>query len=553
MLIQLKIKHLATIQDAELTFSPHLSVLTGLSGSGKSVLLSALRLLSGERSDRSRIRPGHSSASVCATFDLRAQPEVLAWLEAHELHVDPAACLIERIMSTSGGSISLHGHPINQATLKHLMGHLLHVHGQHQQQSLAKPHTQRALLDTFMRDTVLMNRLKTTYHEWLDRTHEMEALKQQVRSPEALDLLRFKQQELAEADLEEGEWLRLKEAHDRLSRADERDQGIAQAMEVLKHDEEHALLSRLEHLNSFLAACNDAQSTALIEQATVALEELAHHLEHMQPAEPAEQAQQLAEMDARMSLLFQWSRKYRVPPEELPALSQKLTQEHEAAEHAEQRLVAMEEVLQEARTQYLEAARQITQAREHHAPLMAEAINHQLKALGMAGSWITLMCLPYEDTTPRPEGLEQVHMIFHPHEGLTPQPVQKIASGGELSRLSLAIHRTLATQARIPTLVFDEVDVGISGHTASLVAQELHALSRDAQVLCVTHLPQVAAKGDVHYLIEKETEGEVPTTQVRWLDHKDRVQALADMLGGHDGGYEAAGHAERLLSATTEA
>lgn len=534
MLQRLTIQNFVIVERLELEFGAGFTVLTGETGAGKSILIDALALTLGERADAIAVRQGAARADVTAEFAIDGNRPLTAWLAEHELGGDEGACLLRRVVESSGRSRGfINGHPATAAQLREVADFLVDIHGQHQHQSLSRPATQRALTDAYGGLETQAALVAEAWRAWQRRREERLAFEGNAAALNAeRERLEWQAQELDALKLAPGEWAAVGAEHARLAHAASLIEAAQAGAEMLD-DGEGAALAQLNAVIARLQPLlqHDPRLQEILDAlvpAQIQLQEGAGALRRY--GERAElDPQRLREVEQRLDALHSAARKYRVEADAL----------HELAQHTHQRLAEIgaggdPEVLRarEAETEsaYREAAKKLTAGRKKAAKKLAAAVTAGMQDLAMPGG-VFEVALEAQETAAA-HGLEQIEFRVAPHAGMAPQPVAKTASGGELSRLSLAIQTVLSRVARVPTLIFDEVDVGIGGRVAEMVGRMLKALGRQHQVMCITHLPQVAAAADQQWQVRKAAVHGKPASAVAVLDAKARVEEIARMLGG---------------------
>ncbi len=534
MLRRLTITDFVIVERLELEFSAGFTVLTGETGAGKSILIDALALALGERADPIAVRQGAARADITAEFETDGNRALTAWLADSDLAGDDGICLLRRVVESSGRSRGfINGHPATAAQLREAGDFLVDIHGQHQHQSLSRPATQRALTDAYGGLEAQAELVAEAWRTWQRRREERLAFEGNAAAINAeRERLEWQSQELDALKLMPGEWAAVGAEHARLAHAASLIEAAQAGVELLSEGEGAAL----DQLNAVLARLqpllqHDARLKEILDAlvpAQIQLQEGANALRHYSERTDLD-PQRLREVEQRLDALHTAARKYRVDADALPEL----------AAHTRERLAELgaggdPETLRrreaEAETAYREAAKKLSAGRKKAAKKLAEAVTAGMQDLAMQGGVFEVALEPLE--TPAAHGLEQIEFRVAPHQSMTAQPIAKTASGGELSRLSLAIQTVLSRVARVPTLIFDEVDVGIGGRVAEIVGRMLRDLGERHQVMCITHLPQVAATAERQWQVSKVTARGKVGSAVLALDDQGRIEEIARMLGG---------------------
>jgi DNA repair protein RecN (Recombination protein N) len=552
MLTSLQIRDLAIIDAIELTLRPGLTVLTGETGAGKSIVVDALQLLSGGRAGVEVVRHGAERAEVSGTFDLATAPrELLKWLQEQSL----SRCdelILRRVVGSDGRSRAyVNGQAVPVQTLREAGEVLIDIHGQHEFQSLTRAAAQRELLDTYARHEPLVLEVAAAFTAWKGLREKTEELEGHARDREAkLELLRYQVDELESLKLKEGEVASLTEERTRLQHRGRLAEGVQTALGQLYEGEDssaHAAVSRAAAALRTLAGLDPklAPVVPLIEEASIQIREAARELEHYRESLEVDSARQ-DQVERRLADIEDLARKSRVPPSELIERSQQLASELAALERADLDLATTRAQLEDALGRYQEVAEQLSGSRGKAAEAMSRDIAARMQGLGMAGGRFEVQLLPRRSSEPMEHGTDQIELRVSANPGQPPRALSKVASGGELSRLSLAVQVSCAA-GESRCMVFDEVDSGIGGGVAEIVGRELRELGERGQVLCVTHLPQVASQAHHHLKVAKLTDGKTTRTTLAELKVADRVEELARMLGGLAITPRAREHAREML------
>ena len=553
MLTHLHIRNFALVEALELSFEQGMSVLSGETGAGKSILLDALSLTLGDRADSTVVRHGSERAEISASFTTARLPAVTAWLEEHELAMDDE-CILRRTVGADGRSRAfINGQPTPLQMLRELGEQLVDIHGQHAHQSLLKREVQRQLLDDYAGHGPLLKQLTQSFLQWQRLGQELEQLQRLAAERDSrLELLRYLVEELAALQLQVEELAALDEEHSRLANVSQLQEGAQRAAAQLYEEEETALLSRLQRSVrelQLLQAIDPALATTteLLEGATIQLLEATGELRHYLDALDND-PQRLHVVEQRLAAIHELARKHRVEPVQLPPLLEQLQQELAQLESAGSRLDGLQLKINATLADYRLAADKLSAGRARAAGRLAKLIGDNMQELGMGGGRFDITLTPIEAIASA-HGQENVEFQVSANPGQPLRPLSKVASGGELSRISLAIQVITAGKQGIPTLIFDEVDVGVGGGVAEMVGRQLRALGKERQVLCVTHQPQVAAQGHHHFRTSKSSDKGDTRTTVEVIEGEQRVAEVARMSGGIDISEQTLSHARAMLSA----
>ena len=534
MLHALRLRDFVIVDQLELEFAKGFTVLTGETGAGKSILIDALSLLLGERADAAVVRQGADRADISAEFDIANDAELKALLQEMALDSEDDLMLVRRTVDSSGRSRAfVNGQAATMAQLKDIGEYLVDIHGQHAHQSLLRSEPQRRLLDAYAGQTEQARQVKAAYQDWKAAQDKLaDASRFAGEYAAERERLHWQIDEVAALGLAEGEWAELQTEHARLSHAASLIDGGQGALDTLADGEVNAqsLLAAVQSRIADMAKLDGSLSELvdLLATADANLSEAIHTLRHY--ADRVElDPERLAEVERRMDDVYRMARKYRVEPEQLPA---KLAswQARLAELGGDEGLEALEAAVAAAEAGYYQVANALRVARTKAAAELGKQVSEQMQGLAMSGSRFEIALLPLD--VPAAFGLEQVEYQVAPHAGAPARSMAKVASGGELSRISLALQVVTSQVAEVPTLIFDEVDVGIGGGVAEIVGKLLKELGQRHQVLCVTHLPQVAASGDQQLQVSKRLEGNTVSSRIAQLDRTGRIEEIARMLGG---------------------
>jgi DNA repair protein RecN (Recombination protein N) len=537
MLRHLSIKDFAVVVATELEFGPGMTVISGETGAGKSLLVDALGFLSGTRADSGMVRHGAERAELSAEFALDQVPLALDWLREQEFD-DGDACQLRRTLRADGGSRAwINGRPATLSQLGALARRLVEIHGQHEHQALLSRPSQLALLDAFARHPTLLEAVRQAAERWSELQRELEALSARGDVSERLDWLAHQIDELDRESLEPESIAELDAGHRRQAHAASLISGCDEAIAGLGGEGATGVSNRLQQLRQGLARLREfeprlGEVDAMLDSAAIQLDEAALLLERIRADLDVDPAQ-FEDMERRLGRLHELARKHRVAPEALAA---------------GERLSVLDAEMATAAAAWRKAAAELGASRRKAATVLAKATSTLVGELGMGGGQFEIAVEPTPEARPDAQGAERVDFLVSANAGQPPRPLRKVASGGELSRISLAIELAALGHDAIPTMVFDEVDSGIGGAVAQIVGQKLRALGERRQVLCVTHLPQVSAQGHAHYRVSKAATTGVTQSAVQLLDPAQRQEELARMLGGVEISDEARAAAQRLLS-----
>lgn len=552
MLVHLSVHNYAIVEHLDLELKRGMSVISGETGAGKSIMLDALGLTLGDRADSSVVRIGADKADILASFDLDDIPDARAWLADRDLDGD-GPCILRRVITAEGRSRGyINGTPCPQGDLKALGELLIDIHSQHEHQSLLKLDTHRRLLDEYAGSQDLARQVQLAAQRWRQTRQTLERLSNSSDEQRARhQLLSYQLEELESLALGEDELEQLEQEHKNLANAEHLLGACRQVLELCSESDAgnvlSALTSSLQRLTSFqnqpgaLGEAVNLLSSAQI-QVEEAVGELNRFLDHFDSDPQRQQT-----LEERLDTIYTLARKHRVKPQELTTLQQGLFEELESLNADDDALEQLGEELAAYAQHYRDKAEELSAARQRAAESLAVAVETEIQRLGMPGGKFSVVLKPTSGDDLMPQGLEQVEFLVSANPGQPLRPLAKVASGGELSRISLAIQVITAQTSRTPTLVFDEVDVGIGGPTAEVVGQLLRRLGERGQVLTVTHLPQVAAQGHHHLFVHKARGRDETHTAVAALEGAERVEEIARMLGGVDLTEQALAHARQMI------
>ena len=551
MLLSLHIRDFAIIDELEIDFSPGMSALTGETGAGKSILLGALGLLLGDRAEATSVRHGCERADVSAAFDLSACPGARDWLLAREMDSDDE-CQLRRVIGREGRSRAyINGAPVPVASLRELGEYLVDIHGQHEHQSLLRRDLQRQLLDNHGGHDKLLTELRNIHRDWNDtRTAARILVGGDQDRDTRLEFLRFQLDELDALAPQLGETEQLHGELARLSNAEHLIETCRSHLQWL-YDDDASAHGRLGKAVDELAAVADLDPAfkEAGELFNAALIQLAEGIDQLRDCEERLELdpERLQWVDQRLDTLHTAARKHRIAPEQLPAYLERLRSDIDDLEQADQKLDALEKRRGELERAYRKTAGQLHKQRCKTAKRISAQVTEAMQTLGMQGGHFQIQVSETGRDGLSDQGTDNIEFQVSANPGQPLQPLNKVASGGELSRISLAIQVVAAHDTEIPTLIFDEVDSGVGGAVAESVGRQLQALGMHRQVLCVTHLPQVAAQAHNHLQVRKQRDGNSTRTGVERLSAQQRIDEIARMLGGRTITDSTLRHAQEML------
>ncbi len=551
MLTQIYLRNFLLIKKLDLDWATGFTVLTGETGAGKSILIDAINLALGARADTQFIKKGTDRCTIILTVNIDDNTEAKAWLKKNDCESDE--CVIKRILFKNGHSkSSVNGYPFNQTMLRQFSQHLLHIHAQHHSQLLLKPEQQLKLLDNFANNQELLAQTQVLYQQWHSQQTQLE---QRIASTEnrerELEFLRFQYDEINHAQIKKDEWLSLSEKHQQLHHGKALLDNLDDALNATTDGEPLNALLLLEQALQFVQEIKIEQPQIInikellnnaviyLREAGSELQNLRNHLEYSGDSLPS--------IEARMSLLHDLARKHRTDPTALLEIERSLATRIHDLENIENKIEKIKQKQQHIINQYNLIASQLTQSRQKAAIILDKKITTIINQLGIQGGKLQICCESHSKKI-TPTGAESCCFTIRTNVGSEFQPLQKVVSGGELSRISLALQSMIAEKDIIPTLIFDEIDGGLGGETAEVVGSLLKKLSKCRQVFCVTHLAQVASKANHHFKIEKHHHKDTTETTVVPLSPQQRIHEIARMASGTQITAETLTHAEILLA-----
>ena len=552
MLTHIHINNLAIATSIKTGFQPGMTALTGETGAGKSILIDSLGLALGERADNRMIRTGSNRSEITAVFSINTQPHVTAWLQEHALD-SGEECIMRRVLEKNGGSRAfINSVPVTVKMLQTLGNLLVDIHGQHAHQSLLHPHEQRGLLDQYAGHLELRDTTAKAFHTWRAAAVELATLREASRTQsERLDLLGYQVQELTQLNLNKNEIDGLEEEHRLLHNAGRLQESCNRVIALLLEDDA-SVLSRLNRANRELDELLTidtafSENRDLLESASIQVQEALFGLREYAGRIELDPAR-LHQIERRLEEIHDLARKYRCKPMQLPAQLSELKIELEQLQNSGNQLHRLETEVEALQATFQKLAKKLDRARHSAAKQLSLEVTQGIHSLGMPAGRFEILVdkLPWESATEN--GINKVEFQVSANPGQSLNPLAKVASGGELSRISLVIQVATIKCGQVPTLIFDEVDVGIGGSVAEKVGQLLRQLGDARQVLCVTHLPQVASQGHQHLQIRKQTNGKETQVSVSRLDEKMRVKEIARMLGGINITGKTLDHAREMIA-----
>ncbi len=553
MLAQLHIRNFAVVKSLDIDFSKGMTAITGETGAGKSIALDALSLCLGARADANWVRPGEDKAEISAVFTVEPNSPAAQWLNHNDFDAEED-CILRRVIQRDGRSKAwINGTPVALNQQKLLAPLLVNIHGQHEHQLLLKEEHQLELLDNYARHTGLLSEVATQYRQWFELEKEYKHYVQQQDELEAQrQLLEYQVEELNDFAIAEGEFEELEQRHKKLSHSKYLMEASAFSLSALYEGEHNNATGLVSSANQRLEEAADIDEQLkpvcqLLEQAKVHIEEAALELRHYQDElelDPAE----LDIVEERLSKAISLAKKHQVAAADLWQHHQKLNAELDNIVNADKNLEQLDSDRQQAEADYRELAQKLSSSREKAADELSKKITQSMHELNMPHGRFIINVEHDTDKKASRLGTDDIQFEVTTNPGQPLQSLSKVASGGELSRISLAIQVMTATQKSVPTMMFDEVDVGVSGPTAAIVGKMLRELGQTAQVICVTHLPQVAAKADNQFQVSKYSDNDETETMVKALTHNERVTELARLLGGDSVTDMAKANAKELLA-----
>jgi DNA repair protein RecN (Recombination protein N) len=552
MLTHLTISNFALVQQLDLSFNQGMSVVTGETGAGKSIMLDALGLTLGDRADTNLLGRQGDKAEILSSFDVSGLSDAASWLADRDLATDDTVVILRRVISRDGRSRGfINGIPTTLADMRVLGNLLIDIHSQHEHQSLLKKDTHRRLLDEYgdlSEDASALRQLFNDHKLCKDRLEKILADNEEQSA--RFQLLTYQSVELQELDLQAGETETLEIEQKRLANAEGTLQQCQEAISLCSMDDDSAAIHSITRAVSLLGGIEDPKIQPILELMSTGLiqiEEATSDLENYVQSYELDPGK-LIQVEERLGKVYEIARKHRVNPSQIPELGESIKAELEIIGNIDVEVEELTARLDLLHKDYQKLATRLSKTRKKTAKTLGLEVTRKLDDLGMEGATFTINLTPIPTGTLAATGLEDIEFLISTNAGQAPGPLNKIASGGELSRISLAIQVATANTSNIPTLVFDEVDVGIGGATAEVVGNLLRELGKQAQIICVTHLAQVASQGNQHLKVIKEGNDLNVETTVITLSEAERVEEIARMLGGISVTDQSLAHAEEMFS-----
>lgn len=557
MLTTLQVKDFAIITKSVLNLEAGMTTLTGETGAGKSILLGALGLVLGDRASPGAVRDSADRADISALFDIDNSTAAIEWLSDHSLDHE-GDCILRRVVTRDGKSRAyINGTPVTVRNMRELGQLLVNIHGQHDHQLITQPDTQREILDDFGECTNLLNKVRDAFRIWSEKNRTLGTIKQRLEERgDRLDTLRYQLQEFSKLSLASIDFDSVDLEHRRLANATQLGDFCTQAMNLLQ-DDSTAILPQLTDAEKTVTALHHQDSSIkdvvdLLASARIQIEEAADSLRHYNHAIEPDPAR-LQELDNTLSIAHQLAKKHRVSLTELAEFANVLQTEFEELGSIDESFESIEAEIAACVSNYEKAAAKLTAKRKKAAGQLSKHLTKAMQTLGMKGGKFEIGLTRRKLEQPQPSGTDQVVFNVSANPGATLKPMSDVASGGELSRLSLAVQLITSERNRVPTLIFDEVDTGVGGGVAETVGQQLRQLGDRCQVLCVTHLPQVAAQGHHHIKVSKRSSDNKTLAESSLLTPEQSLEEIARMLGGVKITKRTREHAREMLAAANSA
>lgn len=551
MLTTLSIAQFAIAEKLQLDLQPGMTAITGETGAGKSISLDALSLALGARADSGVVRVGADKTDIRAVFDIQQLPQVRDWLGEQEL-ADDEECILRRVISADGRSKAyINGQPVNLSTLKSLGDQLVDIHSQHAHHQLLQREHHQVLLDAYAHNDALVQQTSELFKQWQHSEKQIkQLLADQHDAEQKQQFLSFQLEEFSQLNLKAGEYDELEQRHAFLSRIDAIQAACEKSLFYCREQEQYSAAKQLQQSHHLLSEFSEHSDTLreaaeLLDSALIQVDEACQVLRQQLRSLDSNQSE-FEQIEQRISEILSLARKHRVLPNQLLDIQQRLQQELDAISHSGERLNELQQQAKQQYADYKAVAKQLSQQRLNASKQLIDNVHQQLSALGMAHCRFEV-ALNTDEQQAKALGFDNIEFLISTNPASKAQALNKIASGGELSRISLAIQVVTAQSSTIPVLIFDEVDVGIGGATAEVVGQLLQKLGQSAQVICVTHQAQVASSADQHLLVSKQLLDGKMNTHVAQLDKQGRITEIARMIGGVEITQATLNHAEEML------
>ncbi len=557
MLKSLHIRNFAIIDQLELEFFDGLSVLTGETGAGKSIIIDAIGLVLGDRADINSIRSEKDSAEIILLVEASPDSASAQWLLAHDFDVDND-CILRRVIRRDGKSRAyINNVPVPLKTLKELGERIINIYGQHAHQALMHTATQRDLIDQFAKNTNQLLQLRNLYKQWREHKETFERVSGDSKDiTSTIELLRYQIEELEQLGLAENEYEQLEQKHKQLANADQLQQSTLLASQKLKNDDGSDIYSQLGVTQAEIGALLETDKNlsgihSSLEEAYTIINECANELRDYANAVEVN-TEELANIEQRLVNIDQISRKHKIPANEIFTLHEKLSAQLQELTRPEYDLDALQTLIENLESEYRLIANEVSTKRTTAAKKLAAGITKALKNLGMEKAQVEIRVEHEQNNAPTQHGLDTIALCVQTNPGQKMLPLSQVASGGELSRISLAIQMIAVDKLDVPVLIFDEVDAGVGGAVAEVVGRELRNIGAHRQVMCITHLAQVAANAHHHYRVNKYSDTSDTVSAVDYLDRSERISEIARMLGGVKLTENTFLHAQEMLEANVQ-
>ena len=557
MLKSLHIRNFAIIDQLELEFFNGLSVLTGETGAGKSIIIDAIGLVLGDRADINTIRAEKDSAEIVLLIEASPESACAKWLATHDFDTDND-CILRRVIRRDGKSRAyINSVPVPLKTLKELGERIINIYGQHAHQALMHIATQRDLIDQFAEQKNQQLQLRNLYRQWREHKETYERISGDSNDIGAtIELLRYQIEELEQLGLLENEFEELEQKHRRLANADQLQQSTLLASQRLKNEEGSDIYSQLGITHAEVGGLLDSDKDlagihSSLEEAYTIINECANELRDYASSVEVD-AEELAQIEQRLVSIDQISRKHKIPANEIYALHDKLDAQLQELTRPEYNLDALQTIIENLESEFRLVAKEVSTKRTAAAKKLGSDITKALKNLGMEKARVEVRVEYKENDPPSMHGLDIIELCVQTNPGQKMLPLSQVASGGELSRISLAIQMIAVDKLEVPVLIFDEVDAGVGGAVAEVVGRELHKIGEHRQVMCITHLAQVAANAHHHYRVNKYSDSTDTVSAIEYLNRSERITEIARMLGGVKLTENTFLHAQEMLEANIQ-